>query len=509
LTSSGTALAKRVAWKRPQALGGTKSATGGRLAISIRWRLTLWFTAIVFVVLSAFSLIAYWYLGTSLTRSAHQEAVLRSLQVQDLMRREETVGAVYVNGRLVRVMSRYETGLAQSLDPFRNPGVLVRAFDPRGWYLGGSTAFAADSERLPLNRAGLVTALKGAEHAEVLNTSFGPFYAYTRPSLSADGRLIGAIQILTSRAPYDATMDRLARVFGVATLLATFLSLAMGAAMAQTALAPIDSITRTAQGIVRRQDLSRRIPIDGPPDEVGRLSATINEMLDRVEALFERQRQFLADASHELRTPLTTLRGEIELMDRAQRIDPEGLEAMAQETERMARMVNDLLLLARADTGLEMRLATVAVEEVMAEVARQSRTLSPAHPITLATLEPVSVTGDRDRIKQLVLILVDNAVTHTPAGTEISLGLAQAAGGGATITVSDNGPGIPLADQPRVFDRFYRVDKARSRSSGGTGLGLSIAQWIATAHAGSIRLDSTPGLGTRFTISLPAHGGNS
>lgn len=475
--------------------------------MSIRWRLTLWFTLIVAVVLTAFSLAAYWYLGTSWTVDTHMQSVERALQVQDVMRRQERVGAVVDRDQnIVGVVTRYED-LETTLDPFKNPGVMVRAFDAYGRYLGGSVAFAEDHERLPLDRASLLTALKGSEHAEVLNTSFGPFYIYTRPAVSQDRRLMGAVQIMTSRAPYEATMDQLARIFGVATLLATGLSLAMGAAMAQTALAPIDAITRTASRINKRQDLSRRIPIEGPRDEVGRLAETINEMLDRVEAMFERQRQFLADASHELRTPLTTLRGELDLMSRAQRLDPEGLEAMSMETERMSRLVSDLLLLARADTGLEMRVGRVALDEIMGEVARQGRTLArDTHEVALKAVEPVVIQGDRDRLKQLVLILVDNAVTHTPAGTTVSMGLSSAAAGGAVIEIADDGPGIPTEDQERVFDRFYRVDKARSRNSGGTGLGLSIARWIVTAHGGEIRLDSAPGAGTRFTISLPANG---
>jgi two-component system OmpR family sensor kinase len=154
-----------------------------------------------------------------------------------------------------------------------------------------------------------------------------------------------------------------------------------------------------------------------------------------------------------------------------------------------------------------MRVGRVALDEVMAEVARQGRTLAGStHTVALTAVEPVVIQGDRDRLKQLVLILVDNAVTHTPPGATVRMGLTAAGDGGAVIEVADNGPGIPAEDLERVFDRFYRVDKARSRGSGGTGLGLSIARWIVSAHGGEIRLDSAPGAGTRFTITLPVNG---
>ncbi len=474
------------------------------LDLSIRWRLTLWFTAIVAVMLSAFSLVAYWYLGNSLTMDAQRLSEERALQVQPLVAAQEQIWGVKRRGDDMPLGFVAKLILDESVDPFRHRGVLVRVFDVYGKYLGGSTEFDTDSEALPLNRAALVTALKGTHHTETLPTSMGPYYVYTRPAFSADGRQIAAIQILTSRAAYQSTMSRLARIFTVVTLLAICLSLAMGAAMAHTALAPIDAITRTAQQINRRQDLSRRISITGARDEVGRLSETFNDMLDRVEAMFERQRQFLADVSHELRTPLTTIRGEIELLQRTEHLDPEGLEAMSSETQRMARLVSDLLLLARADSGLELRREEVALEELVAETARQGRTLAgDTHQVRVNGVSRVSFSGDRDRLKQLLLILVDNAIKHTPAGTTVTIGLAPGPADSALLSVADDGPGIPPADQDRIFDRFYRVDKARSRGSGGTGLGLSIAAWIARAHDGDIHLDSKPGRGTRFTVNLP------
>jgi signal transduction histidine kinase len=484
---------------------GQESLQGGpAFDLSIRWRLTLWYTLIVAVMLTAFSLVAYWYLGNSLTADAHALSEERALQVQDLVAAQEFSLPVRSKADPNVVGRLRWLALDESVDPFRNRDVLVRVFDIRGLPIGGSLEFDANPDALPLNRAALVTALKGTPHTETLRTARGPFYVYTRPAYSDDHRLIAAVQILTSRSAYESTMNRLARILGIATLMATGISLALGAAMAHTALAPIDAITRTARQINRRQDLSRRIAIKGPRDEIGRLSETFNDMLDSIEAMFERQRRFLADVSHELRTPLTTMSGEIELLQRTDRLDPEGLEAMSSETKRMARLVSDLLLLARADTGLELRHDPIALEELMAEVARQARTLGgDTHTVRVNGLSAVTVQGDRDRLKQLLLILIDNAVTHTPSGATVTLSLARRADGAAEMSVADDGPGIPVADQQRIFDRFYRVDKARSRASGGTGLGLSIAAWIVKAHDGEIHLESKPGSGSRFTVTLP------
>ena len=372
--------------------------------------------------------------------------------------------------------------------------------------MGGDRLYDDKPDRVPTNRAAVIAALQGTEHAEVLPAADGDFYAYTRPALAEDGRRIAAIQILTSRGPYDATMTRLARMLVVGTLLATILSLAMGAAMAQAALAPIDAITTTARKINRARGLSRRIPQEsGPRDEVGRLTETVNEMLDRIEHMFERQRQFLADVSHELRTPLTTIRGEVDLISRSGHLDPKGLAAMKDESERMARLVNDLLLLARADSGLDVRREPVALDDLVADVHRQASTLAgDDHLVELTSTGPMTIVGDRDRLKQLLLILVDNAFKHTPVGTRVTLGLAANGDGSAHLWVADNGPGIPPPHARRIFDRFYRLDKARSRHSGGSGLGLSIARWIVAAHGGHIKLDSRPGTGARFTITLPA-----
>jgi signal transduction histidine kinase len=249
-----------------------------------------------------------------------------------------------------------------------------------------------------------------------------------------------------------------------------------------------------------------RIPVESvSSDEVGRLSMAFNQSMERLERLFKTQRRFLADVSHELRTPLTAIRGNVDLMQRMGTGDPESLRDMRSEVERMSRLVGDLLLLAQADSGnLPLNKTNVELDTLLLEVARETRVLSHTVTLTVGEIDQAIVVGDRDRLKQVLLNLVVNALKYTPDGGRVTLGLAQV-DGQAKLAVIDTGVGISAEDQVKIFDRFYRVDKARSRAMGGAGLGLSIALRIAQMHGGRIELASegVPGKGSIFTIWLP------
>jgi two-component system OmpR family sensor kinase len=219
--------------------------------------------------------------------------------------------------------------------------------------------------------------------------------------------------------------------------------------------------------------------------------------------LFHARQRFLADVSHELRTPLTTIRGNVDLIRRMGEADDETMDVVQDELMRMTRLVDDLLLLARADTGgLPIQQQPVELDGIFLDVYRQVKSIEKDVRVELKEVDQVCVLGDQDRLKQLILNLVDNAMKYTPPGGKVSLSLAKA-NGIAEIAVADTGIGIPAEDLPRVFDRFYRVDKARSRNMGGSGLGLSIAYWIAQAHGGNITVSSAVGEGTEFRITLP------
>jgi signal transduction histidine kinase len=272
------------------------------------------------------------------------------------------------------------------------------------------------------------------------------------------------------------------------------------------ALRPLDTITQTALQITRADDLSRRIPLGGSSkDEVSRLGMAFNESLERLEKLFNAQRRFLADVSHELRTPLTAIRGNVDLLRRMGGADADSLNAIQSEAERMSRLVGDILLLAQADTGhLPLARDRVELDTLLLEVFREAQVLAAGVHVGIGEIDQIAINGDRDRLKQLLLNLVSNALKFTPEGGRVTLGLGRV-NQWARLTVSDTGAGIPPADQPHIFERFYRVDKARSRALGGAGLGLSIAQRIAQMHAGRIEVasDGVAGHGSAFSVWLP------
>ncbi|GAC1481180.1 MAG: HAMP domain-containing sensor histidine kinase [Candidatus Dormibacteria bacterium] len=303
------------------------------------------------------------------------------------------------------------------------------------------------------------------------------------------------------------------RLFLIAT---AFLSL-LGAAVASwlvagRALRPLDAMASTAEEIGVTQDLSRRLPESPAEDEVGRLQKSFNQMLRQLEDAYHRlqsalvaQRRFVADASHELRSPLTTIRGNVGLLLKRTDITSDdrlaALHDIAGESERMSRMVQDLLTLARADAGYHLEKSAVDLEPIIQDVSRQAQTLEPSRRVELQDGVPTMVQGNADALKQLLWILVDNAFKHTPEGGRIRMRLGTSEMT-AELAVADDGPGIRLEDRERIFERFYQADSARSGQ--GTGLGLAIARWIAEEHGGRVFAANNPEGGAVFTVRLPA-----
>ncbi len=328
-----------------------------------------------------------------------------------------------------------------------------------------------------------------------------------------ENRVVGHLQLASSLDTVQQALRNLLFLMLVGGVVAVAVAGLVGWSTASAALRPLDKVTETALHITRADDLSRRIPLTGPPsDEVGRLTLAFNETLERLEGLFETQRRFLADVSHELRTPLTTIRGNVDLIRRMRSVDPESLEAIKSEVDRMSRMVNDLLLLAQAESGrLPLALENIELDTLMLEVFKQAKVLAAnAVRVEIGREEQVQVRGDRDRLKQVFLNLVANALDHTPSGGVVTLSLASVEDW-ARLTVSDTGRGMPQAELPHIFERFYRIDSARKHSEfGGAGLGLSIAYWITRSHQGKIEVASEVGKGTTFSVWLPRlNGGRS
>jgi heavy metal sensor kinase len=275
------------------------------------------------------------------------------------------------------------------------------------------------------------------------------------------------------------------------------------------ALAPVDLLTCTARTITGN-NLSSRLETLDTGDELQRLSETLNEMLARIEIAFQRVTQFTADASHELRTPISLIRTESELALRRSRSDEEYRRALANilhESERTSSMIEELLSLARADSGQELlNIQKIDLCEILREVARDWGRVAASRNLTfgngISEDQPIWISGDSIALRRLLNILLDNAVKYTPGPGTIELRTTNQSDT-VVIIVQDTGVGVSVDDQPRIFERFYRADKARSRELGGAGLGLSIAQWIAHHHQGSIRVESVLGQGSSFLVELP------
>jgi heavy metal sensor kinase len=263
---------------------------------------------------------------------------------------------------------------------------------------------------------------------------------------------------------------------------------------------------------ISAENLSARLDVNNSRDELGRLTTTINDLLARLENSFAEQQRFIADASHELRTPLAVLRGETEVaLGKTRSVDEyqQSLSLIQDEAERLSRIVEDLFILARQpiNTRAALNKERVSLNDAVRDCARAAQVLASQKGVSLKLgkeLPSITLNGDQELIRRMILNLLDNAVKYTPAGGEISLALARQ-NGNAEIVVRDTGIGIPESAQPRVFDRFYRVDKTRARAMGGAGLGLSIAQWIVAVHGGKISVASAPAKGSTFTVVLPLH----
>lgn len=272
------------------------------------------------------------------------------------------------------------------------------------------------------------------------------------------------------------------------------------------ALVPLKSIVETAEHINRADDLSRRIPSqDADEDEIGGLIKTFNQTLERLETLFMSQQRFLADVSHELRTPLTVIKGNVDLMRRMKQFDEESLVGIDQEAGRLTRLVGGLLMLAQAESGkLPLNLRPVELDLLLTEVFQEMHILAGGKVrVHLNEIDQLMVNGDRDRLKQVLINLVANAIQYTPPNGDVFLSLSKV-GDKARILCQDSGPGIPAEDLPHIFERFYRAEKSRTRGkSTGFGLGLSIARWIVDHHGGRIEVSSKEGQGTTFAIWLP------
>jgi signal transduction histidine kinase len=425
--------------------------------------------------------------------------------------------------------------------------VQTRGFDG---HIADRTANLGDAS-LPLAEDGLRACQGGQPWTEIVPTDHGRLLVYSKPVYSW-GKGAGIVQVARSLAEHDQSLGTLGSILTIGSSVVTVAAFGIGWVLAGIALRPINRVTQTAQAIGAERDFGRRVEYVGPNDEIGRLTTTFNAMLTELQAAYRQaeqalqaQRRLVADASHELRTPLTTIRGNLELLRREPPIRADDhvavLGDMVEECERLMRLVNDLLLLARADAGRPLRIEAVPLKPLVEEVCRQARRLDSGRPIDTSGVRDIAVAANRDALKQVLLILLDNALKYTPADGTIAVEattdhrLPTAEDGGSKIEdrespstrqpssildsrsskgssvvgrqssvvvrVRDTGVGIAPAALPHIFERFYRGDTARTGE--GAGLGLAIARTLVTAQHGTIAVESGPGRGTVVTLTLP------
>lgn len=460
----------------------------------IRIRLTLWYTFLLGAILIAFSILLYWVLKFSL----HNQ-VDRNLQD-----RAQQVGAGIQAQAVIRQSGDGLGIQIPRLNVFSSPAVFIQVIQ-----IDGSLVTATDNlgpQRFPPDQEILKANRDGHSIYKTITIDNTPLRIYSAPITVGGSQVVGAIQVGQSLKEVEETLQQVLIFLTGGTIASLILAALVGAFLAWTTLRPIEKINQAATHIVSAQDLKQRLPISKTNDEIDRLIVTINGMLERLDNFFQAQVRLSADVSHELRTPLTVIRGNVDLLRRGAANDPnelnEALSIIDGELDRMSRIVADLLLLSQADAGLSLRMQPVELDTIILDVYRQARVTANGLHIQLGHEDQAVVQGDADRLKQLLLNLVTNAIKHTPAGGYITLSLYREPEW-VRVTVTDTGRGIAPTALPHIFERFYR---AESDDQKGTGLGLSIAQWIAQAHRGQITVTSELGKGSVFTLWLPRNG---
>lgn len=461
---------------------------------SVRTRLTLWYAGVLTLSLAVFGVLTYY--AASRTFHARQDDSLRSTA--------ETVASAYVQElrEADSVANANEVVLAQMIYPNRYVEIIDAAGHAVAWSnnLNGKT-LAVSTEQLKEARQ------SGVSYSSQ-NSLAGDDDDGLRVVVVPLSRAQGSFAVVAeSRGVIDDDLERLRDNFYAGVPLILLLASSGGYFLARKSLSPIAIMDRQTRRITA-ENLSARLDAPNPRDELGQLAVTINDLLARLDAAFKEQQRFIADASHELRTPLTILRGEAEIaLERERPVAEykESLTLIGEESERLSHIVEDLFTLARTSNGVRSLVKKrFYLHDLVAECVRAAKALSARKNISLnyQSLPEITLTGDEELLKQMLLNLLDNAVKYTLEGGAISVRLTRQ-DALVEIEVKDTGIGIPLAEQARVFDRFYRVDKARSRSAGGAGLGLAIVRWIVDAHDGSVVIESIVGRGSSFKVYLP------
>lgn len=475
--------------------------------MSIRLRLTLLYTAILALTLVVFGAALY---------TIQARYTLDSLK-RDLVQSGEDIArsVLFRDQRSEPPQSQPEPEPPPPV-PFENfsedPAFqelrereIVRVLDADGNLV--ASPMGIEEEALPLSETGLQTLQNQQVWWEFADTDDGRLLIYNSPVLS-EGALVSIVQVARPLAERDRTLASLGSTLVIAALVTTLVAFGIGWVLSGVTLRPIHRITQTAQAIGSESDFTRRVEHRGPNDEVGQLATTFNSMLARLQEAYQRvnqalnmQRAFVADVSHELRTPLTTVRGNLALLRREPPLPLDEqvdiLTDLVEESDRLIRLINDLLVLARADAGRSFLQQPVPVKPLVEEACRQVRQLDRGREI-VAEAPDLSVLGDRDALKQVLLVLLDNAVKYAQGTIRVT---AEPEGPQVLICVQDGGPGISPEARQHLFDRFYRG--GANPETSGFGLGLPIAKALVEGQGGTIEVDSQVDQGTRVRLRLP------
>ncbi len=452
--------------------------------MSLRFRLTILYSVLTGGILLIFSVLIFFLVSFQLERQVDD----RLVTVYQELQKDWHVGP---NGEII--------------SPVMSEASLSTEFSFQIWNTHGRLEDSSPNLALikePLDSVGFSSTTSVYRDSYL---SWGHLRVLTVP-LQAGGRHIGTLQVAANMNLFDLARQSLLEIIIIIAVIAIILAFVVSWFVIGQALAPLSAITGMASQIIHADDLSQRIPLRGRgKDEIGRLISAFNEALERLEHIFASQQRFLADVSHELRTPLTVIKGNVDLMRRIKQVDEESLATIEDEADRLTRLVGNLLLEAQAESGrLPLHFAPVELDTLLLEVFKEMRVLARDRVnIKLTEIDQIVINGDRDRLKQVLINLVSNAIKYTPPGGSVYLSLSRI-GDNARVIVRDTGQGISSEDIPHIFERFFRAEKSRTRSkSGGFGLGLSISAWIVDHHGGRIEVDSAENKGSTFCIYLP------
>lgn len=482
---------------------------------TLRARLTLWYSVVLALLLLGFSLTSYFLFARGQNRrtDADLAELAKSFLVtfQDELKDPDEPGGLQAAAR-------------QAMLEHRVRGDTLLVADSAGKIVANSADILPSGVPASSIAAHAVATSSFQQFIEAAAQSDGTYenIAVERGGLrayavrfTANGQTWSLVILRSLHAQHEI-LEEIRVAFACLIPLGVLLASFGGYFLARRSLAPVAAMGAQAERI-GATNLHDRLAVRNPNDELGRLAQTFNDLLNRLDRSFERQRRFISDASHELRTPVSILRGEAEVaLSQASRSPEEYRESLAvlhQEAQRLSRIVEDLFTLTRADAG-EYRLAysDFYLDELVADCVRAARALAQAKNIALVAVTPeeMPVHADEDLLRRMLLNLLDNAIKYTPTGGNISVACSSVSNG-YEVSVTDSGPGIPADMQSRIFERFFRVDRARSRSGvdGGAGLGLSIARWIVESHQGRLELVRSDATGSTFTARVPASGKRS